>query len=371
MDLATTISGGVFSESIPGGRAGAELRITYNSIVAELPDGSTFELGFEKVDLELGGASGRVVFCRNEDRSLTIFTEDKRFLYALEATGSGGLGQRIEELRSQYKRGKRRSWSGLLIVLAIIGLLGYGAYLGLLYGARAAITSLPIDVDRKLGELAIETMDLKGPEVKDPVVSEAIDEIVRRLAEHPAVAGFEYEVRVVDADIMNAFALPGGQLVIYTGLIRDAVRPEQVAGVLAHEIAHVTMRHGLQRIGQTLGITALATLLLGDVQGVGLLVELLEISTINKYSRLHETEADLEGVRMLHAAGIDPAGLAEFFTIMGEAHGELPEALSWMSTHPAHKERIAAINQRIQSDSSVVYVPLDVDWKDVVKRVGG
>ena len=86
------------------------------------------------------------------------------------------------------------------------------------------------------------------------VVVDAIDTIVRRLADHASRTDVTYEVWVVDAPIVNAFALPGGYIVVYTGLIDKAETPEQLAGVIAHEMAHVTKRHGLQRVAQSAGV---------------------------------------------------------------------------------------------------------------------
>ncbi|MAQ91313.1 MAG: peptidase M48 [Rhodopirellula sp.] len=363
------ISGGVFNDSIEGGRAGAEIGIGPQGISAILADGTRFDLSFEAVELEIGGASGKMVFCRNEDKTLTIFTEDKRFIHSLSAAGSMLIEQKVAEcLKTNRKRG-RKSRRNVLTGLVLLALACWGIYEVVLYGARAAVNSLPISIDQQIGEVAMSSMDLQGGVLEDPVVTDAIQSMVARLAPHASVSGFEFDVTVVDADILNAFALPGGKIVIYTGLIKEANRPEQVAGVLAHEMAHVTKRHGLQRIGQTLGISGLATLLAGDLGGLAVLTELLAFSTINKYSRTHETEADLEGVRMLVAAKIDPSGLEEFFEIMQHEHGDVPAAIAWISTHPDHEDRIREIQNSFQEETTAGFEPLHLDWDEIVKRV--
>ena len=148
----------------------------------------------------------------------------------------------------------------------------------------------------------------------------------------------------------NAFALPGGYISVYTGLIEKSASYEELASVLAHEIAHVTMRHGVTRMVESVGVIAVLQLIFGDVGGlVGLAEELFTIAAINGYSRGHESEADEEGVRMMHAAGIDPSAAANFFRMLKESEpgSDMPDVLAWVSTHPEHDERIAAIEAQV------------------------
>ncbi|MCA9038666.1 MAG: M48 family metallopeptidase, partial [Planctomycetaceae bacterium] len=180
----------------------------------------------------------------------------------------------------------------------------------------------------------------------------------------------KFEVHVIQSSEVNAFCLPGGFIVVYTGLMEQAEQPEQVAGVLAHEMAHATLRHGLQRIGQSLGLAAAVNLLLGDVQGIVVLgSELFQLASINSYSRIQESAADAEGVRMMHAAGLDPLSMAEFFEIMKEQEGDLPDGLAWISTHPDHNARIISIREQVGTLSPQEYKPLDVDWQEVQTRI--
>jgi predicted Zn-dependent protease len=177
----------------------------------------------------------------------------------------------------------------------------------------------------------------------------------------------KFHLQVVESDIVNAFALPGGEMIVFTGLLAKAKQPEQVAGVLAHEMAHVTLRHGLQRIGQSLGIVTVAQLLIGDVGGlVALGTQILTTAAINSYSREQETQADLEGLRMLREAGINPLALAEFFDMMQAAgDGKIPEGMVWLSTHPDHRARIQAIQDEMKKHPTPNTAPLGIDWPAV------
>ncbi|GIW82487.1 MAG: hypothetical protein KatS3mg105_4294 [Gemmatales bacterium] len=363
-------TGGVFSKQLEDGRESAQIFFSPEAIIARTQGGKTFTLRYDECDLEMGGASGRMVFCRNPDRSLTIFCEDRRFLRALAEEGGEELAAICRALLRRHHLRRFHHLSILLVcVVALIVALVIGYY-GIMAGARAVVHKLPMSVDEKIGAAAIQSMDLMGEPVDDAVVTDTIQQIVDRLAPHSAVPNVRYRVQVVHAPFVNAFALPGGNIVVYTGLIEQAKSPEQLAGILAHEMSHVTMRHGMERIAQSMGVTIATEIVFGDTGGlVALGGEVLKTTTVNAYSRNQEAEADAEGVRMLHAAGIDPMGLVEFFCRLKEQQGDLPSSLTWISTHPNHEARIAAIRQQLARLPKTDYRPLDLDWNAVVERV--
>ena len=124
---------------------------------------------------------------------------------------------------------------------------------------------------------------------------------------------------VVKSDIVNAFALPGGYVVVFTGLMKKAESGEEVAGVLSHELNHVLQRHGLERLVKSLGLMTVTAIVFGNQQGlVGMMKQLgVELFTL-KFGREQETEADLTGLQLLQRAKIDPAGMSRFSTALGE-----------------------------------------------------
>ncbi|HAP08816.1 MAG TPA: peptidase M48, partial [Planctomycetaceae bacterium] len=138
---------------------------------------------------------------------------------------------------------------------------------------------------------------------------------------------------------------------------------EEVAGVLSHEMAHATLRHGLQSAVRSTGVIVAAELLIGDAGGVvAVIAELGQHAAITKYSREQETQSDAEGVRMLHAAAVDPLALASFFERLKEQQQQLPKAINWLSTHPQHDVRIAAIRAQVATLAAQQYRGLEVDW---------
>jgi Zn-dependent protease with chaperone function len=363
-------SGGVFSETLEHGRAGAEIELLSSGVCACTSDGEPFVIPYRECQVEVGGNSGRMVFCRNEDRSITIFCEDRAFPRALSRVSAGVLDRQLE---AALKKSRDQSRRGSLIVSAILAgilLLGVGVYFGVRAGAQAAVAALPVSVDQKLGETVIKTMDLEGPEINDPLISGAMQSIVDRMASEAAIDGMEFEVRVVDSPVVNAFCLPGGKMVVFSGLIRAAKNPEQLAAVLAHEMSHATLRHGLQQISQTMGMATALTLLVGDAEGlIATGEELFRTASINGYSRDQESAADREGVRMLHAAGINPREMSRFFEVLREEQGDTPGVLAWLSTHPDHASRIAAVNTMIDALPQREYQPLEVDWQAIQRNL--
>ena len=360
--------GGVFSDALTGGRAGARLFVREDGVHAVAADGTSFAIPLAECQLELGGASGRMWFCRNRARDLTLFSEAAGFEQALRERRE--LAQAVSAISDARRKSRTRGRAFVLGLLLALALLGWGGFLALRQAGRASVTMLPRSVDEQLGELAIEHMDLGGRVLDDPTLAAGVKEIVDRLARQ-VEPGFTFRVRVVDSSVVNAFALPGGFVVVYTGLIRAAREPAQLAGVLAHELAHVTERHGMQRIAQSLGVVAAVQLLFGDVSGLAAIaVQVLREGAINSYSREQEREADREGVRILRAAQIDPSALADFFALLAERQGSTPRAVAWLGTHPDLHERIEAVRRAAQTQPTRT-VPFALPWEEMQRRAGG
>jgi beta-barrel assembly-enhancing protease len=364
--------GGVFHDSIQDGRVGARIRVTRGEIIAEPMfgdsssghSGERFVIPIREVHLDMGGASGKMIFCRNADKTLTIFSEQRGFATALERESAGLLGDQLKSLKGGLRKENRRFMFWSTVSCAAVVVLCIAGYFGLMAAARAAVHTLPISVDERIGKMAIQSLSLEQKLPGDHAATQLVQKIVERLKPHAKIPEMNFQVMVVDSPEVNAFALPGGQMVVYTGLIKKADSADQLAGVLAHEMSHATLRHSLQQVSQSLGIVAAVQLLVGDVGGLlALGAQVAEQSVMTSYSRGAETEADLEGARMLHAAKINPQAMASFFGKLKDEHGDIPGVLSWISTHPQHADRIESINRFTDSLPKVEYQPLDFDLK--------
>jgi predicted Zn-dependent protease len=330
---------------------------------AQVHDGRVFELPLDRLELDLGGASGRMLYCRTRQPTVTVCSEDPRLPHHLRAGAPGVLDVPLAALAARERRSARWNRVALVVAALVLALLVYGVWWIPARGVPRAVDALPPSVDRQLGDAAIEQLTRDARVVHAPPLDAALGEIVERLAEHAAVPGFTYRFRVIERDEVNAFALPGGQIVIFTGLLRRANGPEQVAGVLAHEIAHVTFRHGLRGLARSAGIWVGVQLLLGDTSGLAALVTAgAAQAMISGYSRKQEREADEEGARMMAAAGLDPHALPQFFAVLQHEGREIPGALSWLASHPATTDRIADLERLIPTLPAAPRRPLTADW---------
>lgn len=152
---------------------------------------------------------------------------------------------------------------------------------------------------------------------------------------------FPWEVKIINQDVLNAFAAPGGYMYFYTGLIKFLDNEAQFAGVMAHEMAHADRRHSTQMLTKQYGFSLLASIVLGDNPNMlkTIIAELAQGLGNLKYSRNNEYEADEYAVHYLYDTGYHPRAIADFFEKM-EGQPTPPE---FLSTHPSPENRIEAI----------------------------
>jgi beta-barrel assembly-enhancing protease len=302
---------------------------------------------------------------------LTMFSEDPQLAAAVRALAPPSVLQQLHELEAQARHKARRTGLAWAAFASVCALLVLGGVFGLRYAVGASVNLVPRSLDEKLGELALQNMDLGGQRVNDPVLVDGLRVISERLRAADAGRGFVPKLHIVDADIVNAFALPGGEVVVYTGLVRAAERPEQLAAVLAHELSHVARRHGMHRIAQTVGVVGTVQLLFGDVSGLSAAVlALLREGAINAYSRDQEREADSDAVASMTRAQLDPRALADFFALLARKEPGLPSALSWLGTHPDLAERIATVRREAAALPTSTPRALALDWRALQQRAG-
>jgi len=204
--------------------------------------------------------------------------------------------------------------------------------------------------------------------IKDGPAVAAVNEITQRLAENIPDNPYIFDVSVVKSDVVNAFALPGGYVVVFTGLMMKAENGEEVAGVLSHELNHVLQRHGLNRTVKQIGLMAVVTIVLGDQQGLAGLMKRVGVELLTlKFGREQETEADITGMQLLYRAKIDPNGMIRFFKRLSEQDKERVEILS---THPMSEKRAAQLKAEVATLPKQQTEPFGFDWKTVQESLG-
>ncbi|MEO0343768.1 MAG: M48 family metallopeptidase [Pseudomonadota bacterium] len=167
--------------------------------------------------------------------------------------------------------------------------------------------------------------------------TQALDKMAARLTEE-FDSPYEYRIRVFDSEVANAFAIPGGHIVFFDGLIQDAESPEMIAGVLAHEIGHVENRDSLRLLLRTAGSAGILSMLVGDFAGGALVLVVTEQLVNASHSQRVETNADIFATDRLAEAGLPSTPFGDFFDVMAEksgiGDGVGAELLSYISTHP-------------------------------------
>jgi predicted Zn-dependent protease len=216
----------------------------------------------------------------------------------------------------------------------------------------AADVLMPPSEETKLGrQMAIE-LQKQSKVLDNAEVVAYVQRVGNRAAaraENPDRWRFTFTV-IDDPQTVNAFAIPGGHIYVYSGLLKVMRDESQLAGVLAHEIAHVTSRHIAKRMVAAQGLETLSALALGKNPGeiAQIVTGLLSQGALLKNSRDDEYEADSIGVVIASKAGYAPGGLVDFLKLLKQMEGNVPELLSFLSDHPATSERIGALQVEIR-----------------------
>jgi predicted Zn-dependent protease len=257
------------------------------------------------------------------------------------------------------KAGRRRTTTTRSIAVSVLAavllvLVALLVWLVLNAGSIAAWVTdhVPVDQEIAVGRQAFAGMRA-GLELKDE--GPAYDAVQSIVATLTTGSKYRYEVHVAKDDTPNAFAMPGGVIVVHTGLIAATTRPEELAGVLAHEVQHVELRHSLRGLITELGLGGLWSFVTGDLGSTMAGQATLELARL-RFSREDEREADARGFDALVAAGIDPAGMPAFFKIMSQKSADVP--LAFLSTHPLSDDRERELQQRLEALNRDRFLPL-------------
>jgi predicted Zn-dependent protease len=255
----------------------------------------------------------------------------------------------------------------ILMLLIFGGIWAAFIYLFDNQGIDAELDILSVEYEEKLGKKIYETYCASYTEVENEIVDSAISLLKERLLSKIPSSEYNYKVRVLESSLVNAFALPGGYIVLNTGLIEISENPEEVAAVLGHEIGHVENKHVIDNIIRELGMgIILAVISGGDPILIG---EASKMLASSYFSREQEKEADDFSLDLLEKANTNPRYMASIFRKMKEK-SEIKEDkyTQFLSTHPSINNRIrAALEYKI--DSTFEEVPIVLDWERVKENL--
>ena len=420
--------GKLIDASFAKGRLSCELQVHRDQLVilaqrpssAAISDGRTRPdapakprtIALDFLSLRRGGSRDRLIYLSASDASMpkgvSAYTSEQAILDDSFLAAHPHTQPQVRRLKRAKVKQRSFTVAGFLILLALPIL--FFSNMSLL--SKLAASAVPVELEQTLAEQAIDGLlaeysvladtgakakaDAKNEETAEKPADERTDSA--RLKADQALRAFveplitsvktqsdspyHYRVLVSSDSAINAFALPGGTIVINLGLIEKAESSEAVYGVLAHEIMHVEERHGVRNLISSAGTWLVIGAVFGDVSGLaGTLVGLAPLLLNQSYSRAFESAADRGAVDLLEVSDIDPAGLKNFFELLLAEHSQAPEddqgedtpqdsddsqaeekgssepadaskdssdeLPDFFSTHPATSKRIAAIDKML------------------------
>lgn len=375
-----TYKGVIFHASLPQGKYEGEIQLTSHSFKVTLPPEfgvHPFELTFQNVEISKGGASNTLIFFRDKAKSELVFYVHKNTQLLNDFKSvlpDSTLKIHVADLQVKEHQAKLTSAAILLLLLSPI-ILGFFFWKPILTLSARAI---PWSWEKKMGDQIFDkfftTSDYKKLE---PDLNKLLAHLKPGLKEDYT----KFSFHIMKSPELNAFALPGGHIVFTSELLSVAKSPEEILGVAAHEMAHVTRRHILRSMIGSIGLAGGVQLLLGDISGIlALIAQQSEFLLRQGHSRENELEADNVGFEFLVAAKINPEGLQTFFKRLIDSQEKedklkkVKPILKWISTHPGTEERIKNIQEKIRKlgpskKTNAINFPLKTFQKNLRKGV--
>lgn len=192
--------------------------------------------------------------------------------------------------------------------------------------------------EEELGDLFWEFFEKSEKEIKNTHVIAPVDSIVTHICNANRIERGKLKIHILQCDEVNAFALPNGHLILHSGLLLKSDNPEELAGVICHEIAHIELHHVMKKLVKEIGLSVLISMSAGN-SAAEVIKETAKILSSSAFDRSLENEADIKAVDYLLNANISPEPFANFLYKLSDVEQEATKYLTWVSTHPDSKIR--------------------------------
>ena len=213
---------------------------------------------------------------------------------------------------------------------------------------------IPVSIEKQVGQYVIDEVFPSRIVCKTDAGEQALEKLVSRLV--PPDSEYVFQVEVVDSGLVNAIAFPGGNILIFRGLLEKSPSSDAVAGVLAHEMQHVFQRHGTENLLNQVALSGLFKLLTVEANAIAeTLFAGVRTLSLLKYTRELETEADALALQLLYQAGVDPVEMLAMFQVLKNHSSSLPESIS---THPDMSSRMEKLEIIIDQKPDFVSKPV-------------
>jgi predicted Zn-dependent protease len=340
--------------SLPGGRASATLTLTTSDAKITSEDAS-LSFPLRNLEIKRGGANNALVFLSHPSHpEWCVFTSDKTVLKALRESKNTEVSRQACALT----RSRSYGWIALCLFLAVVIGAGVGIFMLRDPATRLLANMVPPSWERRLGEAVYAGIKRDSDIIEDQTLTKEFTDLLTPLLEVAKDSGYTFDVHISDSSDVNAFALPGGIIVVNKGAILKVDRLEMLLGVLAHEISHVTLQHSTRQVITVFGLYIVVDFVLGNIFGTIAAVSQGAAFLLQQgFSREAEHEADISGLLYLEKANINPQGMIDFFALLQKEYEESPipgldtleGSLNFLSTHPDTNSRIQYLTERIKS----------------------
>lgn len=202
------------------------------------------------------------------------------------------------------------------------------------------------EAERTMGETIWDEVKKTEDIIVNDSITKSLNKLLKPLCEENGIERDSLKVHIVKKDEINAFALPDGHLVVYSGLIEASKNEQALIGVLGHEIAHIEHNHVMKKLSKEIGFSVLMSITTGG-NNSGVIRQVMHTLTSSAYDRSLEKDADITSVEYMLKAEVNPAPFADFMYEMS-LDNELESALSWINSHPESEERAKYILEYIK-----------------------
>ena len=376
-----------YFDGLSARKQGVTVHLSPRQMTLSLPDGRT--LDWDYGDLRRHSASSgdqppynleRTVAGPEGSRLESLTVNDPQFLENLRQTSAVPLHSSLRQVK-----GSRHA--ALAVAVLVVPLFLYGIWKVVIpeLSDRVAM-QVPVSWEEKLGATVMQGLPKTLAPAPNPEKEKVLQAIIDRLLSADPNQPYNIRIYISEHEMVNAVALPGGHIIVFQGLLNTADSPEELAGVLAHEIQHVLLRHSTRGIIRSLTSQILLTLMIGDMNGsMEMMLNVAGELDGLSHSRNMEREADRQGMEMILTARIDPEGMVRMFEKLGaeeklfitgknaEETAPKEESSSWtqyLSTHPAGRDRVSQLKKQVAMAGKKSYTPLlpHTDWSGTVHR---
>lgn len=352
----------LFGAGLPTAGLPVRCQITSDSLVL---DDQKLNIPFDKLTAEVGG------FDHNQLQLHWQYNDIGYMLIPNDNAGQKALRAAlpvadVKGLKKWHYSTKTQTmvWSsvlygaGFLVLLAILVVWQYDRVL------TFVANQVSMETEKKLGESVLKSISSSENFLKKGVAVDAIKKIGTQLTKG---SRYKYQWYVVKDDTINAFAAPGGIIIVNSGLIKKADSANEIAAVLAHEVQHVEQRHSLKNMLHSAGVASVVLLVLGDANAV-MMIMAQQVSQ-QYFSRKVEADADLKGAQLLTKTNIDPSGMPSFFKKLAAEYKDLDRTPEWLSSHPETLQRIKNAEAYVTKNPCKTCVSLSWNKTDILAEL--